>query len=328
MDNERLPFKIEIPLRTYSLILKSDDERVIDAVSDWVDDDIARRYARDQAAARRPLVIELHTRRRPRDLGRPIRRKPTGTFEDVKFYYGDGRSFVTFGDASLVRIYPDQAMARGFVSPDHLTSPWTLSHRIFYVPVLEIIRALGACYIHAGCVCRGNECILLCGGSGHGKSTLTYALSRSRYSYLSDDAVFVQAGPRSGLEIFAFPEKIKLDRNSRSHFPEFRKLARTRGKMEIPLMQTGIRNVAVGGRPLALLFIYLTHGKESGLVPISRSEALFRLIGQSVSITSRESIERALDLLKRLAESSKSYELKLGASFDGVPELIEETLRR
>jgi hypothetical protein len=326
MDNERLHFTIEIPLRNYSLVLKSDDERVIDAVSDWVDHDIAECYARDQVNPRKRLLIELHAKRRPRSIGRPPRRKPTGTFEDVNFYGSGDRMYLTFGDESLVRIYPDRAMARGYVSPDHLTSPWTLSHRVFYVPVLEIIRALGGCYIHAGCVCRGDECILLCGGSGHGKSTLTYALSRARYSYLSDDAVFIQNGLNSGLDMFAFPEKIKLDRNSRSHFPEFQGFTRAPGKMEIPLKQTSIRNVAVGGRPFAILFVSLNHEKGSRIAQISRSEALLRLIGQSVSITSREGIERNLDLLKRLVESSRSYDFQLGASFEGVPELIEEAL--
>ncbi len=325
METKRLRFQTIIPLQKYSLILRSDSDKVIDAVCDWVDHDIAKYHTVDESSPRIPIEIQLYTSRKPRGVDKPTRLSPIATFEDIKFYSNHDRTILTFGDKSFVKVDPKKGIARGFVSEEHLQSPWTLSHRIFYVPILEIIRAMGVCYIHAGCVCRGDKCILLCGGSGHGKSTLTYALSRSRYSYLSDDAVFVQ-NDDSGIEIFSFPEKIKLDTKSRSYFPEFDKFEKSPGKMEIPLKLTKIKDIAVNGRPYASIFTRIGQAEKSELTPIPRSEALLRLIGQSISITSKGSIESNLDLLMKLAESSKSFELRLGSTFEGVPDLIEETL--
>jgi len=325
MDTTRLRFETIVPLQKYSLILRSDSEKVIDAVSQWVDYDIAKCHPVDSFSPRIPVVIELLTGFVPPGINTRIRREPTAVFEDVKFFLNHDSVALTFGDRSFVNVDLKNGIARGFVCEEHVESPWIVSHRLFYVPVLEIIRAKGVCYIHAGCVCRGDECILLCGGSGHGKSTLTYALARSRYSYLSDDAVFVEHD-RSGIEIFSFPEKIKLDANSRSYFPEFDEFEKSAGKMEIPLKRTRIRDIAASGRPSALIFSGIGHERKSELTALPKSDTMLRLIGQSISISSKTNVARNLDLLMELAESCKSFELKLGSTFEGVPDLIEETL--
>lgn len=325
MDTKRLRFETIIRLQKYSLILKSDSEKVVEAVSSWLDEDIAARHSSGADARRVPIEVELYSGALPPGIEMPSGEEPTAVFEDVKFYLRDGSTMLTFDTESFVNVDLRGGIARGFVSEEHLADPWTISHRIFYVPVLEIMRAKGVCYIHAGCVCRGKKSILLCGGSGHGKSTLTYALARSRFSYLSDDAVFIEQGPM-GIEIFSFPEKIKLDTGSRSFFPEFGVFEKLRGKMEMPLKITKIRDVAVRGEPHALIFCDIGRRKTSELADISRSEAVLRLIGQSVWIASRESTEKNLDMLLALAEASKSFELKVGNTFEGVPDLIERTL--
>ena len=325
MNVGRLRYRMEVPVYRYSLVLKSDDERVTDAVSSWVDHDIARYHEAEGAVAKIPVEIELLTGPRADETtnhGGPL---PTGTFEDIEFYASDTQTAMLFGGKSLVVACLEKGKARGFVSREHLKSPWMLSHRIFYVPVLEILRGMGAFYIHAGCVCKGKKSILVCGGSGHGKSTLTYALARAGFSYMSDDAVFIQSN-HAGIEIFAFPEKIKLDEKSRSFFPEFDRFERAPGKMEIAAVQTRIQDVSVEGEPFALLFTRINGGGKSELARLSKSEAMLRLIAQSVSVAKRSSVEMHMDLLQKIAETSVSFELKLGDSFEGVPELLEEAL--
>lgn len=358
MSVGRLRYRMEVPVHRYSLILESDDERITDAVSGWVDRDIARYHEVGGASAKIPVEIELYTSGRADERGSRARRTPrgtfeegdsgarlaptgslggiaptgtgddlapTGTFEDVEFYAGDRQTALLFGGKSLVVVCLEKGKARGFVSREHLASPWILSHRIFYVPVLEILRGRGAFYIHAGCVCKGKKCVLLCGGSGHGKSTLTYALARAGFSYMSDDAVFIQNN-HSGIEIFAFPEKIKLDHKSRSYFPEFDRFGRSPGKMEIAAARTKIKDFSVEGQPHALIFTQIGQTGKSELTKLAKSEALLRLIAQSVSVASKNSVEKHLDMLKRIAETSISFELKLGDGFEGVPDLLERTL--
>lgn len=45
--------------------------------------------------------------------------------------------------------------------------------------------------LHAGCVCKGNNCIILPGKSGNGKSTLTCWLVKNGFQYLSDELVLL-----------------------------------------------------------------------------------------------------------------------------------------
>ena len=325
MSAERLRYRTEVPVHRYSLVLKSDDQRITDAVSGWVDRDIARYHEVDGGSAKIPVEIELLAGASAKNTVNHVSLAPTGTFEDVEFYAGDKQTALLFGGKSLVVVCLEKGKARGFVAGEHLASPWILSHRIFYVPVLEILRGRGAFYIHAGCVCKGKKCILLCGGSGHGKSTLTYALARAGFSYMSDDAVFIQNN-HSGIEIFAFPEKIKLDQKSRSYFPEFDRFERSPGKMEIAAACTRIKDFSVEGEPYAVIFTQIGLGEKSELTKLGKSDALLRLIAQSVSVASKNSVEKHIDILKKIAETSMSYELKLGDSFEGVPDLLEKTL--
>jgi hypothetical protein len=44
--------------------------------------------------------------------------------------------------------------------------------------------------IHAGCVARNGRGVLLCGDSGAGKSSLSYACARAGWTFVSDDASF------------------------------------------------------------------------------------------------------------------------------------------
>jgi hypothetical protein len=45
--------------------------------------------------------------------------------------------------------------------------------------------------VHAGCVAFNGRGVLLCGDSGAGKSSLSYACARSGWSYIADDASFL-----------------------------------------------------------------------------------------------------------------------------------------
>jgi hypothetical protein len=45
--------------------------------------------------------------------------------------------------------------------------------------------------VHAGCVARNGRGVLLCGESGAGKSSLSYACARAGWTFVSDDASFI-----------------------------------------------------------------------------------------------------------------------------------------
>ncbi|GEM_PF-7015263 len=325
MDTACLRFSKTIKMSKYKIVLRTDDERVIDAVMDGVDPQIARRHEEWGCKGEVPLEIRLYSGSVPDGLPSKPALPPTATFEEIEFFSLPEGTLIVFDTETAVMVKNEESVAYGFVSERHMGLPWILTHHIFYVPLLEMMRMIGAYYVHSGCVCSGDRCILICGGSGHGKSTLTYALARSLYSYMSDDAVFMQMD-EGKLGIFSFPEKIKLDSKSCAYFEEFGDYTDFPGKVEIPLQETRIGDVAVCGKPWVLLFPDITAGGDIGLEDIPRSEAMLRLIRQSISLTNSDGIEAHLDLLKLLCESSRSCILRIGPDYNGVSELLESAL--
>jgi hypothetical protein len=61
--------------------------------------------------------------------------------------------------------------------------------------------------LHAACLARNGETLLLCGAPGAGKSTLTLALLQSGFAYLGDDVTFVDE--RGEVRALPFPLTIK-----------------------------------------------------------------------------------------------------------------------
>lgn len=325
MLKNSLYFKETVKFNKYSVSLFADDERIITAVKNWIDQDIARYH--DSIPRNRSFNITLKFFTNPDhiDITRPPESEPTATFEHIEFYHSNNHTILVIRDNTLIDIDLNKNSARGYISKETLESQWALAHRVFYLPVLEILRNLGAYYVHAGCVCRENECILLCGGSGQGKSTTTYALVRSGLSYMSDDAIFVQKS-NGGLEVFSFPEKIKLDKTSRSFFPEFGNFKNVTGKIEIPLKDTNIKKVSVSGRPHSLILTELTNSETSRISPVSVNETLLGLIRQSISLTSPDTIEDHLEILQMLCESSYNFRLKIGRDIAAFPKMIKDHL--
>ncbi len=326
MDTASLRFKGEIIFGKYSVLLNADDERVIEAIVDWVDEDIAAYHQKSGEVKRIAMELHFFSNIEQSDIRMPVHSEPTATFEDIDFYSGDDSTSLVIGGQTVLDVDLRNNTARCLISREHMESPWIISHRIFYLPILELLRNVGAFYVHTGCVCRDDRCILLCGGSGQGKSTTTYSLARSGFSYMSDDAVFVQ-GRDGDLEIFSFPEKIKLDARSCSFFPELNGYHVPRGKAEIPLSDTGITRVSVTGKPHALILIERGGNEKGEIVPISRSEAMLGLIRQSISLTSPGGIEQHLDVLKQLCDSSYTYKLTLGNDVSEAPGLVEDVLK-
>ncbi|HWT65328.1 MAG TPA: hypothetical protein VN151_04385 [Terracidiphilus sp.] len=59
------------------------------------------------------------------------------------------------------------------------------------------MSSIGSAYataIHAGCVALDDEGVLLCGDSGAGKTTLTYACARAGWTYVTDDGSYLVHG--------------------------------------------------------------------------------------------------------------------------------------
>jgi hypothetical protein len=78
-------------------------------------------------------------------------------------------------------------------------------------------RCHSGLYLHAACLARKGQALLLPAASGSGKSTLTYWLTQNGYNYLSDESSYI---PLYSQDVIGFTRPAHLKKNSLALFPK------------------------------------------------------------------------------------------------------------
>jgi hypothetical protein len=91
--------------------------------------------------------------------------------------------------------------------------------------------------VHAACVVLEGRGVLLCGDSGAGKSSLSYACARAGWSYVSDDASYLLNGGSKRI-VIGDCHKVRLRPSAAELFPEI-------GRMEITPRAEGKPSIEV-----------------------------------------------------------------------------------
>jgi hypothetical protein len=329
------PLSLRLRVGPYLVEVAADDSRAIRAIEELAVDDSAvdpgRKAPRRLRGAEKPaeatctLTLTAEGEAPPSDL--PPSEEAAAVFEDIELHTSAERRILIVGRRSFVEIVPGAGTpsAQGRIAPLHLDRPWIVAHRIFTLSVIELLRCLGACYLHAGCVADGEKGVLICGASGQGKSTLTYALARSGFSFVSDDGVFLRRS-QTGIEVFSWPEKLKLDRRSCSFFEELRPYADTRVKTEIPLHRTRIEHVAVAAQPVALIVPVRGSRPTSAVGPLAKRDAFSRALAQTIPLLEPDGMNAQLDIVSELVRSCRCLELTAGTDFDRIPTIVRSAV--
>ncbi len=104
------------------------------------------------------------------------------------------------------------------IQPDE-NDLWLLSHPLFSLPFVEMLKRRGLYSLHAAGLSANGRALILPGTSGSGKSTLAVALARAGLGFLGDDTLFLSSNPE-GLRVLAFPDEVDLTEQSVAFFPE------------------------------------------------------------------------------------------------------------
>lgn len=76
-------------------------------------------------------------------------------------------------------------------------------------PLQVALQSRGLTFLHASCVRKDDQAILICGKSGSGKSSLAVKLAQSGFSHWADDDVFLEAA-EDGCLVHPLPTKIGM----------------------------------------------------------------------------------------------------------------------
>ncbi|HEX3552451.1 MAG TPA: hypothetical protein VIA62_04395 [Thermoanaerobaculia bacterium] len=263
------------------------------------------------------------------DGARPVYDPPFG-----EVVYDDASDLLYIGHGPRLAVLCEAGRGRTRASVDALEEGdlWILSHPLFTLPLVEMLKRRGLYGLHAGGVCRDGRALLLPGTSGSGKTTLTLALARAGLGFLGDDTLFLRflRDEPEGLAVLAFPDEFDLTDETVAFFPELRGLldaGRPEGwrKRQVRPERAWGAGVVWRAAPSLLVFPRVAGTPESTLVPMDRGEALLEL-APNVLLTEPRSSQAHLDALAGLVERSECWRLATGTDLDGAVRALAELM--
>src|SRR5271165_7101152 len=190
--------------------------------------------------------------------------------------------------------------------------------------------------VHAACLTRGQQGVLLAGRSGTGKSTLTVAMAKRGYALLSDDWTYLSATgtqtEEAEIEAWGIPVPIKLLPDASNFFPELldylpeRSLNGEIAYEVAPDQCFGVSRV-LRCSVKAVAFLERTKKPGSSIVPISAGEAIHHLAKEVEPLQGSLApcYERQIDLIRRLGNIS-CYRVSFNSPPSNVAEALDNTL--
>jgi len=190
--------------------------------------------------------------------------------------------------------------------------------------------------VHAACLARGKQGLLLAGQSGTGKSTLTVAMAKRGYALLSDGWTYLSsAGMRTGeadVEAWGVPVPVKLLPDASRFFPElldFIPHKSLNGEIAYEVSPDECFGVSRLQRCPVTVVALLERAKKQGssIVPISAGEAIHQLAKEVEPLQGSLApcYERQIDLVRRLGDVS-CYRVSFNSPPDKVAEALDNTL--
>jgi hypothetical protein len=260
--------------------------------------------------------------------------QPDGEPPAVKPLAGGGILGGVVGRANFVALTSQQRAALILVSQDMLRYPYHIRYELleFAVYVLAA-RAQGLVPLHAACVGRGGQGILLMGRSGSGKSTVVLHGLLSGLDFLAEDSVLVKP---EGLLATGVANFLHVRRDSlrflaaadRSAVVREASVIRRRSgveKLEIDLRRPQYHLAAVPLRIRAVVFISSRRaGNRSLLAPLRRSAVLQRLAASQRYAANQPGWSAFKEQVSRLP----GYELRRGVHPLEAVEAVRKLLPR
>jgi energy-coupling factor transporter ATP-binding protein EcfA2 len=135
--------------------------------------------------------------------------------------------------------------------------------------------------LHAGCVSKNGKGILLCGDSGAGKTTLSYACARAGWTYTSDDTSYL-INRFSVPRVIGHAHRVRFRPAAKELFPELedREITpRMEGKasIEVPMGELSPIDAATEATVSSIVYLNRYSGAKATLIPLPERTATERM---------------------------------------------------
>lgn len=246
-------------------------------------------------------------------------------------YLSWGEFFMAdFGSKGVLILHLFEGLGIGFFPNPGSLPPEILSNFIFITGLSEMIRPKGLYLIHAAALAKEEKGVLIPGFTGSGKTTLSLALLRRGFKFLSDDRPFLRR-EKGGIKILAFPESLDVTEKTISFFPELQTLPADAFKTGLKKKKFSVESIYPNSilntcAPRVLLFPNIVDRENSRLESISKVEAAVKLLPHCLLVFDQEIAKKHFYLLCQLVEKIDCFRLDLGRNLLAVHGMIEEIL--
>lgn len=202
---------------------------------------------------------------------------------------------------------------------------WVLTRPLLTLALMELARARGLQPLHAACLARDGNGVIVTGPSGSGKSTVALALLAAGYDYVSEDLVFLR-GDGDDLVACGFPDELGLTEDAGSLFPALRELAVAppgwpKGRAGVHDLAPAARIVA-SCRPGLVLFL---DPQAIEVEAVSADDAVLELL-PSMLMTDPETCRRHVAAFSALAAATPCLRVPARPDLDALVDVIGSAL--
>jgi len=187
-----------------------------------------------------------------------------------------------------------------------------LRHNFLEKVVYLLLGASVVTDLHAGCVSKNGKGILLCGDSGAGKTTLSYACARAGWTYTSDDTSYL-INRFSVPRVIGHAHRVRFRPAAKELFSELehREITpRMEGKASIEVLIGELPPIDVATEATVSAIVYLNRysGVNAGLIPLPERTATERMSKELYSAGEiRTKHEKVLEKLANIPTFELQY---------------------
>jgi hypothetical protein len=187
-----------------------------------------------------------------------------------------------------------------------------LRHNFLEKVVYLLLGASVVTDLHAGCVSKNGKGILLCGDSGAGKTTLSYACARAGWTYTSDDTSYL-INRFNVPRVIGHAHRVRFRPAAKELFPELehREISpRMEGKasIEVPMGELFPIDVATEATVSAVVYLNRYPGANATLIPLPDRTATERMCKELYSAGEiRTKHEKVLEKLATIPTFKLQY---------------------
>jgi hypothetical protein len=183
------------------------------------------------------------------------------------------------------------------------------AHRRLVLPLA--LQALGHEVLHGSAVAVDGAAVAFCAGSGTGKSTVAYALSRRGHPPCADDAVAIEFG-RRGPELIPLPFALRLRPASAAYY----------GEKPGPV---GVQH-PVARRPLVAVCVLQREEEGNGVRRLGRAEAFPALLAHAYSfgLNDERRTRRMMEHYLSLASEVPVFRADLAPGLSSLAHTLDE----